>query len=97
VQLPYGIHLIGVHLRQARGSHRTYIPQTCALDRRATLTGHTLTGHVSHGRSDFGANGQVDTNYPYCPPQGQQNFVTGVLLVLIRLLYYRVSDGGGAG
>jgi hypothetical protein len=69
VQLPYGIHLTGVRLGQACGSHRTYISQTCALDRRATLTGHTLTGYVSHGRSDFGANGQVDTNCPYCPPQ----------------------------
>jgi hypothetical protein len=23
---------------------------------------------VSHGRLDFGANNQVDTNCPYCPP-----------------------------
>jgi hypothetical protein len=69
VQLPYGIHLAGVRLGQACGSHRTCISQTCALDRCATLTGHTLTGHVSHERSDFGANGQVDTNCPYCPPQ----------------------------
>jgi hypothetical protein len=68
VQLPYGIYLIGVRLGQACGSHRTYISQTCALYRRATLTGHTLTEHVSHGRLDFGANSQVDTNCPYCPP-----------------------------
>jgi hypothetical protein len=53
---------------QACGSHRTYISRTCALDRRATLTGHTLTEHVSYGRSDFNTNGQVDTNCPYCPP-----------------------------
>jgi hypothetical protein len=32
------------------------------------LIGRTLTEHVSHGRSDFGANGQVDTNCPYCSP-----------------------------
>jgi hypothetical protein len=68
VQLLYGIHLIGMRLRQACGSHRTYISQTCALDRRATLTGHTLTEHVSHRRLHFGANSQVDTNCPYCPP-----------------------------
>jgi hypothetical protein len=54
VQLPYGMHLIGVRLGLACGSHRTYISQTCALDRCATLTGHTLTEHVSYGRSDFG-------------------------------------------
>ena len=69
VQLPHGIHLIDVRLGQECSSHRTYISQTCILDRRATLTGHTLTGHVSYGRSDFGANGQVDINCPYCPPQ----------------------------
>jgi hypothetical protein len=57
VQLPYGIHLIGVRLGQACGSHRIYISQMCALDRRATLTGHTLTEYVSHGRSDFDVNG----------------------------------------
>jgi hypothetical protein len=78
VQLPYGIHLIGVRLGQACGSHGTYISQTCVLDRRATLTGHTLTGHTltghtltghgSHGHSDFGANGQLDTNRPSGPP-----------------------------
>jgi hypothetical protein len=32
------------------------------------LIGRTLTEHVSHGRSDFGANSQVDTNCPYCSP-----------------------------
>jgi hypothetical protein len=58
-----------VRLGQACSSHRTYISQARVLDRRATLTGHTLTGYVSHGRSDFGANGRVGTNCPYCPSQ----------------------------
>jgi hypothetical protein len=60
--------LIGVHLGQACGSRRTYISQTCALDRRVTLTGHTLTENMSHGSSDFDANGQLDINCPYYPP-----------------------------
>jgi hypothetical protein len=68
VQRSQGIHLPGVCLRQACSSHRAYISQACVLERRATLTEHTLTGHVSHMRSDFGANGQVDTNCPYGPP-----------------------------
>jgi hypothetical protein len=32
------------------------------------LTGVHLTVHISHGRSDFSANGQVDTNCPSGPP-----------------------------
>jgi hypothetical protein len=36
--------------------------------RQARNSYRTLTGHVSHGGSDFGANGQVDTNSPSGPP-----------------------------
>jgi hypothetical protein len=36
----------------------------CAFNRRATLA-----GHVYHRVSNCGANSQVDTNRPYCPPQ----------------------------
>jgi hypothetical protein len=46
-----GIHLTGVQLSQSK--HLTGVR---VLERRATPTGHTLTGHVSHGRLDFGAN-----------------------------------------
>ena len=53
-----------MRLGQTCSSHRTYISQACILDRRATLIGHTLTGHVSHGRSDLALTANLTQTVP---------------------------------
>jgi hypothetical protein len=61
---PICIRLIAVRLGQACSPHRTYISQTRVLDRHATRRGHTLTGHVSHGRSDLALTANLTQTVP---------------------------------
>src|ERR1700733_14351440 len=78
VQLPYGIHLVGV--RRACGSRRMYVSRTCALDRVEILIRHTLIAHMSYGRSDLALTAKLTQ--------------TVLIALRIALLFYAsVRDG----
>jgi hypothetical protein len=78
-----------MRLGQACGSHKTYISQTCALDRRATLTGHTLTEHVSPGVQILALTAKLTQTVPIALPIG--------LVVLTSRLFFWACLGRPTG